>query len=168
MKRVSQHTETHESMSLTFNQFLIDRSFSLTKKSFFNLLNLDIRPSQIKDTCGESEIIKEGYLKGLFTGDQLSQSDFRFMPNNSVLYYLDGFSESVEEWGEDRQVFKGFLKKLSDKLSDNISGTYLINKEWFDEDSPKVRSREHHIYDFYLLIVWQHDSTLIVCEWSAD
>jgi hypothetical protein len=168
MIKTNQHTEADASMSMTFNHFSIDVNFNMRKDSFFASLDSSIRPSHVKEGFGESEIIKEGYLKGLFVGDQLSLDDFRFMPNDSILYYLDGFSESAEEWGEDRQVFKGLLKKLSVNLHNNVEGTYLINKEWFNEDSLKVRPHEHSIYDFYLILVWQYGPTLNICEWSAD
>lgn len=168
MIKTNQRTETDESMSMTISHFNIDVNFNMTNDSFFTSFDSSIRPSHVKEHFGESETIKEGYLKGLFVGNQLSLDDFRFMPNDSILYYLDGFSESTEEWGEDRPVFKGLLKKLSDSLDKNVEGTYLINKEWFDENSLKVRPHEHSIYDFYLIIVWQYGSILNICEWSAD
>lgn len=138
----------------------------LIKEHFFDI---GTRPTHIQKILRTSD--SPGYLQGLFNSKKLSIEDFRFVPHQAIYYYLEGFSETQEEWGEDKPLFKELLRVFKENYLDTIDGCFLINKEWFDENSEKVRDHEFMIYDFYLVIIWKDkkdSSKVYISEWSAD
>ena len=170
MKINNQIFESKESFGFTIGHVMIDRSFEIDWLLEANLFESEIRPVFVKESLINKDE-KHGYLKGLFCSDKLSDSDFKFIHENGIYYYLEGFSESEEEWGDDKYAFKSLLKIFKQKTEDSLGGCYLINKEWFSEKSGKVRNREYSLYDFYFIIIWidkNDNGKLYLSEWFSD
>ena len=165
---VNQIIETQGSFGYTLNKFNIDEPFKIDKVR--GVFDIQTRPLFVQKSY-ETSPNKSKYLKGLFFSDNLIVDDFKKIPSDCIYYYLDGFSDSEEEWGEDMPAFKALLASFYKKTQDSLSSCYLINKEWFSDENNKVRSREFALYDFYFIIIWidKNDSqSMFISEWFSD
>ncbi len=170
MRINNQIFESKEPFGFTVGELIIDSSFEIELLIEAKLFESEIRPAFVKDSFVDNGD-KQGYLKGLFCSDELSDSDFKRIPENGIYCYLEGFSESEEEWGDDKLMFKNLLESFKQKTKDTLGSCYLINKEWFSEGSKKVRSREFTLYDFYFIIIWidkNDNSKVYLSEWFSD
>ena len=162
---IKQKLEIDFSFGFTINQYSIVGKFDLNELLKINqVFDHEIRPSHINKD-------KSGYLKGLFKTEMLSVKDFKFINTNGIYYYLEGFSESVEEWGDQRFFFKNLIDKFKINCANNMCDCYLINKEWFYDNKEKVNEREFALYDFYFIVLWidkKDSSKLYISEWFAD
>jgi hypothetical protein len=157
-------TITQDSHCLTVNEFKIKEG--------------DLEISQvIADKVLENEIIPEKvknnnkYLDSLFISEYLSKKDFKFINSDGIYFYLEGFSDSTEDWGDDKNSFEILLNEFKSFTSLFIKGCFLINKDWFTSGSTKVRKREYTLYDYYLLIILKGttiDSNFFIFEFLSD
>jgi len=134
------------------------------------LFDVDIQLPQVREDI-KMKGKKSLYLRGLFNSKKLSIKDFKLIQDKGIYYYLEGFSDSEEEWGKDKIIFKSLLSKFTDITKDSLSECYLINKEWFNANSNKVKAREFALYDFYFIILWidkKDNSKLYISEWFSD
>ncbi|MXV37646.1 hypothetical protein GO491_02970 [Flavobacteriaceae bacterium Ap0902] len=158
------------SQGFTINEFKLIELGAINDLFGINeLFDLAIKPNFVKECFETNENC--GYLKGLFKTKELSIEKFKYFKTDSIYYYLDGFSESEEEWGEDKGAFKKLLNEFKNLTKNTLDGCYLINKEWFDESSKEVRLREFSLYAFYFIILWidkNDDQNLYITEWYAD
>mgnify|MGYP006113107175 CR=1 FL=1 len=172
MKLINQTIETRKSFGYSITEFKLNTHFKLSNLISTKIFDLELKPNDVKETIKKNDYINQnGYLMGLFCSDKLSIKDFKFINIDGIYYYLEGFSDSEEEWGVDKPFFKSLLESFIKKTVDSLNGCYLINKDWFNDKSNKVRNREYIIYDFYFIIIWldkRDSSKLYVAEWSAD
>lgn len=171
IKLINQIIETQESFGYTINTFYMDSNFEIVSILKANLLDLEIQPNFVKESIINEGDSYGGYLRGLFYSDKLSSDDFQFIRGEGIYYYLEGFSDSEEEWGTDKPIFKSLLNSFREKTKANLNDCYLINKEWFYNDKSKVREREFTLYTVYLIIVWldtTDNSKFYIAEWCSD
>jgi hypothetical protein len=165
----NQISEGEGALGFTISQVEVDPHLNieyLISKDFFDI---DIRPKSIHESLHTGD--KHGYLRGLFKSNSLIFDDFKYINADGIYYYLEGFSESEEEWGDDQPLFKNLLRKFKNRSESNLDGCYLINKEWFKKESDKVRDLEFTLYDYYFIIIWvdkNDKSKLFVSEWFSD
>lgn len=160
---------SEQSMGFSLGHMDIFGVFEIEMLVQWGVFEIHTRPNFIGEKISLSNGIN--YLAGLFISDELVKDDFKFLPGSTIYYYLEGFSDSEEEWGDDKQSFKRLLQNFIEITSKSIDGCYLINKEWFDWDSRKIRQPEYSIYDFYFIIVWVDKnipSKVCISEWFAD
>jgi len=170
IKLINQIFEVEKSFGFTINQFDIESPFKIDRLLSTNVLEMEFSPNSIRETSKNGEDPNE-FLKGLFYSQKLSEKDFKVIGEIGIIYYLEGFSDSEQEWGEDKPTFKRLLAKFVNNTVTNLNDCYLINKEWFRENSEKVRRREYDLYDFYFIIIWidkNDDSILYISEWFSD
>ncbi|MXV37648.1 hypothetical protein GO491_02980 [Flavobacteriaceae bacterium Ap0902] len=170
MKVINQRFETLESFGFTIGQIDLKSKFDIQCLINEGIFDVEIRPSIVKESFRQKGVNND-FLIGLFCSEELSVSDFKYIPDDAIYYYLEGFSESEEEWGEDKVVFKKLLEIFKNMTEGSIDGCYIINKEWFSVDSHKVRDNEFSIYDIYFIIIWvdKNDSSKVfISEWCSD
>ena len=156
-----------ESHCFTINEFDIQGEFDFEKLLGSNIFDYEIQPDYVKNSQDD----KYGYLRGLFKSRKLEIVDFKYIKAKGIYYYLEGFSDCEEEWGEDKPLFKILLEQFKEISKSNLNGSFLINKEWFDKDSKKVKEREYLLYDYYFIIVWvdrKEKSKFYISEWFSD
>lgn len=110
------------------------------------------------------------YLKHAFREDQLKANDFRIFNKVELLNYFENYSND-ESWGDDRNdyiVLMNNFKKIISK--ENCDYYFVINKEWFPNNSNKLYSDSADLYSYYFLILWidVENKFLNVCEWNYD
>ena len=161
----NRYYKNRKSHCFTMNEFAIEGKLSITHLLNTNVLDYEIQPQQVRSSTNSN------YLKGLFNPVPLTSDDFKFINANGVYHYLEGFSDSEEEWGIDKPLFKNLLKEFKKSTENTLDGCFLISKDWFDKESKKVRSREFTLYDYYILIIWvdkNDTSKLYISEWYSD
>ena len=173
MKLINQTIEIQESFCYVITEFKLNTHFELSNLISNSIFDLALRPNDVKKSIKKNShhTNQNRYLIGLFYSDKLLVKDFKFINTDGIYYYLEGFSDSEEEWGISKSIFKNLLKSFIKKTANSLNGCYLINKDWLDEKCNKVRNREYTIYDFYFIIIWLDKvdgSKLYVAEWSAD
>ena len=169
MKIINQIFKSEESFGFTLGQIQFLGKFEIQNLIDWGLFDVETRPNFIK----EQLTLNKGsdYLIGLFKSNELTKHDFKFLPHDAIYYYLDGYSDSEEDWGDNKQTFKSLLEYFKNETLSIIDGCYLINKEWFSVESKKIRIREYSLYDFYFIIVWvdkNNDSLVHISEWFGD
>lgn len=155
---------TQGSHCLTVNEFKIkEGDLDISQLIAEKVLENAIKPEKLKNN--------NEYLGSLFTPECLSKKDFKFINSDGIYFYLEGFSDSTEEWGDDKNLFKILLNEFKSLTSPFINGCFLINKDWFDINSNKVKQREYSLYDYYLLIILQGagvNSNFFIFEFFSD
>ncbi len=159
--------KNQKSHCFTINEFHVLKDFAFKNLFDSDVFDNEIQPDHVKDSQDDMN----GYLKGLFYSNKLSIDDFKFLNSNSIYFYMEGFSDSEQEWGDDKLLFKKLLEEFKEISKGNLDGSYLINKEWFSKESDKVRNREFTLYDYYFIIIWMDkndESKLYISEWFSD
>ena len=57
--------------------------------------------------------------------------------------------------GGDFKFIDCLLKEFKSITKDSFElGCYILNKDWFDKTSIKVREKEFMVYGYYILLIW--------------
>jgi hypothetical protein len=151
---------TYSNAENVSEEFLIDLFFhskSFTEESIREIIKNDTE--------------NRPFLRQAFEIDLIKMDDFKQTDKNKIIEFLNDYG-NTNDWGDtDGDNFiklkDKFLEFLTNVKSNNF---YLISKEWFDENSEKVREPENWIYSYYFLIIWidEIDKILTVSEWTYD
>jgi len=112
----------------------------------------------------------KGYLKRAFNFDKVSITDFKKTDKNGASKFLEDFINETD-WGDDRDDFAKLLDRYAE-VHNRIpeSESYIISKDWFDEDDEKLVEPESWCYNYYFLIIYvdRNSRTLTFTEWTYD
>lgn len=110
------------------------------------------------------------YLRQLFDNNKISINDFKKFSKIELMNYFESFSKH-DDWGDDKIDFETLLGNFKAEIENFKSEKYfLIDKDWFDKESDKIRDPESWIYIYYFLVIWidRFENKLTVCEWNYD
>jgi hypothetical protein len=110
---------------------------------------------------------KAQYLRSALNFDHIDIHDFRKYDKSETSAFLENYTD---EWGPDddfRQLNSIFSQYFS---AIEANAFFVIDKDWFPENSEKLREPESWIFDYYFLIFWTDEKLkkLVVTEWTWD
>jgi len=158
-------------------QGLILTEFSLndTELADINLIATFLKSDNFTKDCIPEKVKKDSqnqdsYLRQVFNDKKIFISDFkRFKKIDMLNFFNDFFAQT--SWAKDKNDFVIIFNKFKIILdSASFENVHLISKDWFNEESEKLRDPESWIYIYYFLIIWTDTAknNLCVCEWSYD
>lgn len=128
--------------------------------------SLDCLPEIVKNDRENPDF----YLRQLFDNNKLSINDFKMLSKIELINYFESFAKH-DDWGDDKIDFETLLGIFKSEIENSKSDKYfLIDKDWFDKESDKIRDPESWIYINYFLAIWidRIENKLTVCEWNYD
>lgn len=139
-----------------FNSYHVDLN-QFIKSQYFKF---EMQPERLKKN------FKKDFLRPLFEPDNIFIEDFKFLEKDSVFEYLNAFYYN-EDWGGDFKFIDCLLKEFKSITKDSFElGCYVLNKDWFDETSIKVREKEFMVYGYYILLIWLNKKKK--CVYTCD
>lgn len=139
-----------------FNSHHVDLN-KFIKSQYFKF---EMQPERLKNN------LKKDFLRPLFEPDKIFIEDFTFLEKDSVYEYLNSFYHD-EDWGDDFKFIDCLLKEFKSITKDSFElGCYILNKDWFDKTSIKVREKEFMVYGYYILLIWLNKKKK--CVYTCD
>jgi hypothetical protein len=156
---------------LTLTEF----SLNDTELSDINLIGTFIKSENLTKDCIPEKVKKDSqnqdsYLRPVFNDKKIFITDFKSFNKLDLQDFFNDFL-AQSSWAKDKSDFIIIFNRFKIILdSTSFESVYLISKDWFDEESEKLREPESWIYIYYFLIIWIDTAkkNLLVCEWSYD
>ena len=112
---------------------------------------------------------KRGYLGQAFEIDKIDIHDFKkFNKQQTTNFLTDLCNDSFYEDNKDFFYLCDEYFKIHELFGDNTF--YVISKDWFEDNDPKVREPARWCYTYYFLIISvdRISNLLTYTEWTYD
>ncbi|MCX7833490.1 MAG: PP2C family protein-serine/threonine phosphatase [Ignavibacteria bacterium] len=110
-----------------------------TKNHTFKYINAGHNPTMVFSENKIIELAKGGLMVGVYDiGFEYEQDELKINPNDIILFYTDGITESQNDKGEEYGLnrLKELVKKNKDKLPSELGDTILNDVKSFTNNSP--------------------------------